>query len=312
MRKEIAIAPMLDWTDKHFRYFMRQMSPYLTLYTEMISTEALIHGDTERFLDFNPKESPLILQLGGSEPQKMAYCAKLAEKASFQGVNINAGCPSERVGKGGWGASLMEKPDLIAENIRAMKEVCSLPISVKTRIALAEEEHPFNALCHFVETMQKAGASQVIIHARKALLKKGFSPADNRTKMALDYDLVYRVKEQFSEFPLLINGDISTLQEVEAHFNHMDGVMIGREAYKNPYSLGQIAHEIYGTPLLERKEILQQMASYIEKENPARVLYITRHMMGLYKGTEFAKVYKKVLMQNTLKDILYFLNQVPF
>lgn len=314
MRKQIEIAPMLDWTDSFFRQFFRLISHHMPLYTEMIAEQALAHGDTEKLLYFNPIEQPLILQVGGSTPDLMANAARLAEQKGFKAININAGCPSERVQAGAFGACLMACPARVADCIKAMKAETSLPITIKTRIALDTKNDStdgFDACCHFVETTANAGCKRFIIHARKARLI-GLTPKENRAKLPINYDLVYRIKEKFPELEILINGQILNIPEINQHLKYTDGVMIGRWAYANPYDFAEFDKLFYSDehPVLSRKQIIQQLFPLIETyEKP---LHATRHLMGLYAKTPFSKKWKQTLLENDLSRIEEFLKQVSF
>ena len=237
MVKEIQIAPMLDWTDSFFRQFFRLINRRATLYTEMTAEKAIVFGNADKWLAYQDTEQPLILQVGGSTPDLMAKVAQIAEEKSFKGININAGCPSERVFAGAFGACLMAQPQKVADCIRAMKNETSLPISVKTRIALdlpEDKTDGFDACCRFIETTANAGCRDFIIHARKARLK-GLTPKENRQKLPLNYPLVYRIKQTFPELNIIINGQILSVDEINNHLQYMDGVMIGRWAYASPY-----------------------------------------------------------------------------
>ncbi len=310
MRKEIEIAPMLDWTDDFFRRFFRQISHHTPLYTEMIAEQALAHGDTEKLLHFEDEEQPIVLQVGGSTPELMANAAALAEKKHFTAVNINAGCPSERVQAGAFGACLMAKPEQVALCVRAMKQACDLPITIKTRIALDTKDDDtdgFDACKRFIETTVAAGCKKFIIHARKARLK-GLTPKENRQKLPLNYPLVYRIKAAFPELEILINGQILSIEEIQEHLQHTDGVMIGRWAYANPYALSVIDRLFYGDnhPILTRAQIVQNLFSGIEKAQ--KPLHVTRHLMGLYAQTPLSKIWKQTLLQNDINALANFLS----
>ena len=232
----LSVAPMMDWTDRHFRFMMRQITKRTLLYTEMVTAQAVVFGDAERLLAFNPEEKPLILQLGGADPDLLAKACRIAAPMGFDGVNLNAGCPSERVSAGCFGAALRKDPNLIAECLSAMKENSPVPVSVKSRIAL-EEDTPdtdgFDNLAAFVEKAERAGCKTFIIHARKARLK-GFTPKQNRERPALDYEAVYRLKRDFPHLTIAVNGNISTLEDARKHLKNVDGAMIGRAAYATP------------------------------------------------------------------------------
>ena len=308
MQKQIEIAPMLDWTDTFFRQFFRLISHHAPLYTEMIAEQALAHGDIEKLLSFNPVEQPLILQVGGSSPDLMANAAQLAEQKGFQAININAGCPSERVQAGAFGACLMACPQQVTDCVKAMKAKTKLPVTIKTRIALDDKNDStdgFDACCRFVEATANAGCQRFIIHARKARLK-GLTPKENRQKLPIDYSVVYRIKEKFPELEILINGQILSIEEIQTHLKYTDGVMIGRWAYADPYGLADIDKLFYNDnhPVLSRKEIIEHLLPVIETyEKP---LHATRHLMGLYAKTPLSRKWKQTLLENNLSKIYEF------
>ena len=311
MLSEIQIAPMLDWTDSFFRQFIRLITHRVTLYTEMIAEKAVIYGDADKLLKFTQIEQPLILQIGGSTPLLMAQCSKIAEKKGFQGININAGCPSERVFAGAFGACLMAEPKKVASCIKAMKEETHLPISVKTRISLdipEDKTDGFDACCRFIETNANAGCVRFIIHARKARLK-GLTPKENRQKLALNYPLVYKIKKYFPEVEILINGQILSLSEINEHLKYTDGAMIGRWAYADPYALKDIDSLYYqdNHPILSREEIILTLLPIIERYS--KPLSATRHLMGLYAKTPLSKQWKQTLLINKINEIEKFLQK---
>ena len=303
--EKISIAPMLDWTDRHFRYFMRLITQRATLYTEMIAAPALILGKSQQLLQYNSEEHPIILQIGGSDPKQMALCAKMAEDYGYDGVNINAGCPSSRVQSGRFGAVLMKTPELVADCVTEMKVTSSLPVSVKTRIALENMPNGFEALFHFADLVKQAGCSHLIIHARKA--KLNWTPEDNRKRLPLDYDTVYRLKKSFPDMPISINGNILTLEEANYHLKYVDGVMIGRVAYGNPYLMKDVDSQFYSDnhPTLSRTEILEQMISYLQC-NQQYLNVILPHLMGLFHGTPVSKAYKQTLNNRNLDELISF------
>ena len=298
---------MLDWTDRHFRYFMRLITKHATLYTEMVAAPALVLGNRDKLLQYNESEHPVILQVGGSDPKQMAMCAKMAEDYGYDGININAGCPSSRVQAGRFGAVLMETPELVAECVEKMQSVCKIPVSVKTRIALTSQTHGdgFNELLHFADLVQKAGCTHLIVHARKA--KLNWSPGDNRTRLPLDYDTVYRLKRTFPDMPITINGNIMTLDEAEKHLHYVDGAMLGRVAYGNPYVMIETDKKFYAdfSPVLNRVEILQKMIPYLQEHSYALTI-ILPHLMGLFHGTPVSKKYKQILNTRDLDAICAF------
>lgn len=297
----LSVAPMMDWTDRHDRYFLRLIAPHAVLYTEMVTTGALLHGDHRRHLAFSEEEHPVVLQLGGSEPDDLATCAVLAERWGYDEVNLNCGCPSERVQKGAFGACLMAEPDLVARCVKAMNQRVRIPVTVKCRIGIDDHE-PKEMLPRFLETMVNAGCNHVIIHARKAWLK-GLSPKQNRDIPPLDYDLVYAMKDAFPELAISINGGITQPDDVPGHLAQVDGVMIGREAYKNPWSLRRFekacGNDIEpGLP--DRKAVLKSYADYCTRQMEAGVPLhaMTRHILGLFNGMSGARLYRRTLSED--------------
>ena len=256
----VSIAPMMDWTDKHCRYFYRLISKNVQLYTEMITTKAILRGDKNRLLDFNAIENPLVLQLGGSDPKEMAACALIAQDWGYDEVNINVGCPSDRVLSGSFGACLMKEPNLVAQCVESMTDKCEIPVTVKHRIGIDDMES-YDELSDFVFQISNKGCQHFIVHARKAWLK-GLSPKDNREIPPLKYDYVYRLKSEKPELTVVINGGIKTIETAKQQLEHVDGVMIGREAYYNPYILACVDQDIYQdakATLKSRQEIVHQM-----------------------------------------------------
>jgi len=299
MNHRFCIAPMLDWTDRHDRYFLRQISRKALLYTEMVTTGALIHGDRGKFFAFNYVEHPLALQLGGSQPQEMAQCARLAEQAGFDEVNINVGCPSDRVQSGSFGASLMATPETVADCVAEMMAASSLPVTVKHRIGI-DDQDSYEDLERFVECVSAAGCNTFIVHARKAWLQ-GLSPKENRSVPPLDYARVYRLKKEHPDLEIVINGGVKTLDEVAEHLAYVDGVMMGREAYQNPYVLADVDARFFSAEQQppSRDAILQAMLPYIEYElgQGVRLNKITRHFMGLFHGREGARAWRRTLSE---------------
>lgn len=300
--RRFCVAPMLDWTDRHCRYFYRTMSKHSVLYTEMVTTGAIIHGKND-FLKFNKEEQPVALQLGGSDPEALAHCAKLAEERGYDEVNLNVGCPSDRVQNGMFGACLMAKPELVAECVAAMKAATTIPITVKSRIGI-DDQDSFEFLLDFVTKVKKAGCETFIIHARKAWLT-GLSPKENRDIPPLDYDRVYKIKEMFPELEIIINGGVKTLDESLEHLKHVDGVMMGREVYQNPYIMADVDDVIYQDDheKISRSGVLEKMSDYITKHeiNEGRAWHVLRHMMGLYLGLPGAKIWRRYLSENAVK-----------
>ena len=274
---------MMDWTDRHCRYFLRQVSSRARLYTEMITTGALLHGDVERHLGFSPEEHPVAVQLGGSEPAELAACARLAERYGYDEINLNIGCPSERVQKGAFGACLMAEPRLVAECVSAIREAVSLPVTVKHRIGIdAIESYDF--VRDFVGTVAGAGCRTFIIHARNAVLK-GLSPKENREIPPLKYDYVYRLKDDFPQLNIVINGGIGSWAEITNHLAYVDGVMLGRAAYHNPWLLADAGRS--------RSQVVHAMYAYAK--HAASVRHVTRHMLGLYHGHRKARLWRRLL-----------------
>lgn len=305
---QISIAPMLDWTDRHFRYFLRQITKKAVFYTEMTAAPAILLGNKEKLIGYDPVEHPLVLQVGGSHPKMMAECAKYAADYGYQEININAGCPSSRVQSGRFGAVLMKEPELVASCVAEMRVKASLPVSVKTRISLSDTAGDgFDALFNFADLVKKAGCHHLIVHARKA--KLNWSPKDNRAeKMPLDYDVVYRLKKSFPDMIISINGNVLSLESAKEHLKYVDGVMIGRLAYGNPYALKEVDKLFYQvkTDPLSRLEILEKMIPYLEK-NEAQLSIICPHMMGLFHGQPNAKIYKQILAARDIEGLKIFL-----
>lgn len=295
----LSVAPMMDWTDRHCRYFHRLLSRSTLLYTEMVTTGAVLHGDRERLLGFDAAEHPVALQLGGSDPADLAACARIAEEWGYDEVNLNVGCPSDRVQSGRFGACLMAEPDLVARLVGAMREAVSIPVTVKSRIAIDEmEEWP--TLDHFIRTVSAAGCTHFIVHARKAWLK-GLSPKENRDIPPLRYDLVHRLKAEYPQLTIAINGGIKTLDEAEAHLGKVDSVMIGRAAYETPYLLADADRRLMGgLPGPDRHAVIDAMLPYIEARmaRGTPLSSITRHMLGLFQGLPGARAYRRHIAEN--------------
>lgn len=306
LNRKFTVAPMLDWTDRHCRYFHRLLTKQAVLYTEMVTTGAILHGDRERHLRFNPEEHPLALQLGGSEPQEMAECARIAEDYGYDEVNINVGCPSERVQKGAFGACLMAEPKLIAECVDAMRSAVKIPVTVKNRIGI-DDQDDYAGLHQFVSTVAQAGCRTFIIHARKAWLK-GLSPKENREIPPLRYELVYQIKQAFPQLEIIINGGITTLEQCQQHLQHVDGVMVGREAYHNPWILAQVDPLIYGVEAActGRKAVLAELLVYVQAQMDAGVPlnHISRHLLGLFQGMPGARGWRRHISENAHKPAM--------
>ena len=294
----ISIAPMMNCTDRHNRYFLRLIAPHVLLYTEMITTGALIHGDRARFLAFDPLEHPVALQLGGSEPDKLAYCARLGEEFGYDEINLNVGCPSNRVKAGRFGACLMLEPDLVAECVAAMHSAVKIPVTVKCRIGV-DQQDSYAALVQFIEKVAQAGCHIFVIHARKAWLT-GISPKQNRDIPPLQYDIVKNIKQDFPHVSIIMNGGIKTLHDIQRHLQYVDGVMIGREAYANPYFLAAIEEQFFAKSVLTRHTIIKKFIPYIQVQlrNKVKLSSITRHILGLYQGQKGARIWRRYLSEN--------------
>ena len=294
---------MLDWTDRHCRYFHRLLTKQALLYTEMVTTGALLNGDVERHLRFNAFEQPVALQLGGSEPKEMAECARLAEDYGYAEVNINVGCPSERVQKGAFGACLMAEPHLIADCVAAMQAAVNIPVTVKNRIGIDEQQER-DSLFNFVETVAQAGCQTFIVHARKAWLK-GLSPKENREIPPLNYALVYELKQAFPQLEIIINGGITTLEQCQHHLQWVDGVMVGREAYHNPWLLAQVDSQLYATPdsFNQRKSVIDAFIPYVEQQLSQGVTLapMSKPILGLFQGIAGARYWRRYISENAFK-----------
>jgi len=299
--RRLSVAPMMDWTDRHCRVFHRQITRHTWLYTEMVTTGALVYGDVERHLRFNDEEHPVALQLGGSDPHDLAVSARLGEKWGYDEINLNCGCPSERVQKGAFGACLMAEPELVRDCVKAMRDAVSIDVTVKHRIGINETES-YDFVRDFVGTVADAGCTTFVVHARNAILK-GLSPKENREIPPLKYEYAYRLKRDFPQFEILINGGIKTESEIDEHLQHVDGVMLGREAYHNPYLMATFDQRYYGddAPVKSREEVLHAMMPYIaaqlakEGGRGLKLNSITRHMLGLMQGLPGAKNFRQTL-----------------
>ena len=299
---KLSVAPMLDWTDRHCRYFYRVMSKHTVLYTEMVTTGAIIFGKGD-YLSFNDEELPLVLQLGGSDVKAMTECAKMAEQYGYDEININVGCPSDRVQNGRFGACLMAEPKLVADAVDAMRSVVDIPITVKHRIGI-DDLDSYQFMCDFVGQVSEAGCTDFTVHARKAWLS-GLSPKQNREIPPLDYERVYQLKRDFSDLAISINGGIKTLEQASEHLKYVDGVMIGREAYHNPYILSQVDSMFYqdDSVVLTRHQVIEHMIEYIERHLSAggRINHITRHMLTVFVGLPGAKMWRRHISENAHK-----------
>ncbi len=294
---KFSVAPMIDWTDRHCRFFHRLLTKRAVLYTEMIVADAIIHGDREYLLRFDASEHPNVLQLGGSDPAKLAKAALIGEEFGYDAINLNIGCPSDRVQSGAFGACLMQDPDLVRDCITAMRQAVSCPVTVKCRIGV-DQQIPSQVLPDFIERVAQGGATTFIIHARKAWLE-GLSPKENRTIPPLDYGLVHAMKDRFPKLEIIINGGITTMADCHDHLAKVDGVMMGRVAYETPWILSQIDKEIFAlsSPSLTRRQVVSAMQNYLEQELPkgVKVHNVTRHMLGLFHGCPGARRWRQIL-----------------
>ena len=291
---------MMEWTDRHCRYFMRQISRHCRLYSEMVTSAALLHGDPERLIGFHPAEHPLALQLGGSDPGELASAARLGEALGYDEINLNLGCPSDRVRSGRFGACLMAEPERVTDCVAAMTASVAVPVTVKTRIGIDDQDSN-EVLAALVERLAGAGCRTFIVHARKAILK-GLSPKENRSIPPLRYDVVYQLKNEFPGLTIVLNGGIRQLDEAAAHLVHVDGVMVGREAYHNPFVLSRVDARFFADPRKEadRALIVERMLPYIERELSAgtELKHISRHMLGLYQGVPGARAWRRHLSEH--------------
>ncbi len=296
---KLCVAPMMDWTDRHCRYLLRLISRRALLYTEMVPMGAVLHGDRARFLGFDPAEHPLALQLGGADPEDLAACARLAEAQGYDEVNLNVGCPSDRVQQARFGACLMAEPALVARCIAAMQDAVGIPVTVKSRIGI-DDQDDYVDLLRFVDTVAAVGCRSFTVHARKAWLE-GLSPKQNREIPPLHYDRVYRLKAERPELEIVINGGILSLDEAEAHLAQVDGVMIGRAAYQDPYLLAEADRRLFGEPgpAVTREAVVEAMIAYARRETARSVPVkcITRHMLGLFNGLPGARSWRRSLSE---------------
>ena len=299
----LSIAPMMDRTDRHYRYFMRQITRRTLLYTEMITSQAIIHGDRPKLLDYDPLEKPLVLQIGGDNPTQLAECAKIGADWGYDAINLNIGCPSPRVQSGNFGACLMRSPELVAAGVEAMKQVVNIPVTVKHRIGVDECDR-YEDMVNFVRTVSEAGCNNFTVHARKAWLQ-GLSPKENRDVPPLRYQDIYRLKQDFPHLFIEINGGITTLQQVNNHLQFVDAVMVGRAAYDRPYIFATVDRDLYGenvTPKT-RHQIVEAMLPYIEEQisRGTRLNSISRHMLQLFAEQPGTKAWKRYISQNAYR-----------
>jgi tRNA-dihydrouridine synthase A len=296
---KISVAPMMDWTDRHCRFFMRLLSPSARLYTEMVTAQALRYGDSDSLLAFDPAEHPVALQLGGSDPSLMADAAVLGERKGYDEININVGCPSDRVQSGLFGACLMGTPDVVADCVRAMRDVVDIPVTIKTRIGIDDHED-YEFLRQFVDVNVEAGCTTFIVHARKAILE-GLSPKENRSIPPLVYERVYKLKADYPALTIVLNGGITTVDEVREHLEQVDGVMIGRQAYHQPWLLTELETTFGdGDVPRSRREVIERMLPYVEREleGGALLKHISRHLLGLFSGQPGARAWRRYLSEN--------------
>ncbi|MPY74556.1 MAG: tRNA dihydrouridine(20/20a) synthase DusA [Alphaproteobacteria bacterium] len=316
----LSVAPMMEWTDRHCRYFLRRISRGCLLYTEMVTAAAVLRGDRDRLLRYHPDEHPLAIQLGGAEPLALAECARIAESLGFDEINLNVGCPSDRVQSGRFGACLMAEPALVARCVEAMRGAVSVPVTVKSRIGIDDQEE-WPALRAFVETVAAAGCTRFIVHARKAWLT-GLSPKENREVPPLRHDLVYRLKEERPDLTVVLNGGVTSLEDADRHLGHVDGVMLGRAAYQTPYVLAEADRRYFGAreAAPDRHAVVEAMAGYVEAELAAGtpLAAMTRHMLGLFQGMPGARAWRRHLSEQahrpgaglaTLRDALAHVRQ---
>ena len=305
MIHRFCVAPMMDRTDRHERFFLRSLSKKAYLYTEMINANSVLFGNQNELLKFNECEHPLAIQLGGNDPIKLSEAATISESYGYDEINLNIGCPSNKVQSGNFGAILMNKPNLVAKCVKAIKNKVNIPVSVKCRIGVddMDEEKDLNT---FIKKVSDSGCKIFIVHARKAWLK-GLSPRENRNIPPLNYERVYKLKDEFPHLEIIINGGLETIEDSKNHLTKVDGVMMGRKAYENPFQLTKVDHLFYGMPFLSktRKEVLLRMIPYIIQQHKAgiKINLISRHFMGLTKGTRFAKQIRANLTNlNALKE----------
>lgn len=297
VRPAVAVAPMMEWTDRHCRFFLRLLSRHALLYTEMVTAQAVVHGDRERLLGFDPAEAPLALQLGGSEPATLAQAALAGAHYGYDEINLNVGCPSDRVQSGRFGACLMAEPALVRDCVAAMQAAVDIPVTVKSRIGI-DDRDDYGFLRDFVGTVAESGCDTFIVHARKAILA-GLSPKENREVPPLRYEFVYRLKQEFPQLNIMLNGGVRDLDAVRAHLAKVDGVMIGREAYHNPYFLAELDRELHGVEPPTREAVMTAFMDYVEARlaEGLRLTAMTRHVLGLYLGRPGARRWRRQLSE---------------
>ncbi len=304
MDRSFCVAPMLDWTDRHCRYFYRLMSKHAVLYTEMVTTGAILHGSQQRHLQFNENEHPVALQLGGSHPEELAKCARIAEEYGYDEINLNIGCPSDRVQNGMFGACLMAQPRRVAECVTAMQKAVKIPVTVKSRIGIDDMES-YQEFVDFILPVAESGCSTFIIHARKAWLQ-GLSPKQNREIPPLRYEFVSQLKQQFPRLEIIINGGICDFEQIDHHLEQLDGVMLGREVYHNPYLLNSVDQKLYGASNAEstRQQIIVDLIPYVQNHLAAggSLNHVSRHVLGLFHGQKGAKGWRRHISENAHKS----------
>ena len=297
------VAPMMEWTDRHCRFFLRLISRHARLYTEMVTSAAIVHGDRERLLGFDGFEHPVALQLGGSDPRELAESAQIGEQYGYDEINLNCGCPSDRVQSGRFGACLMGEPALVARCVVAMRSAVSVPVTVKCRIGI-DDRDSYEELHEFVRQIRDAGIDALVVHARKAILQ-GLSPKENRDIPPLVYPTVYRLKADFPQLPIVINGGMSTLVQCKEHLSQVDGVMLGRTAYHEPWLLAGVDQGLFGDdhPVPSRHEVLESFMPYVERQLAAgvRLNAMSRHLLGLFHGTPGGRLYRRYIAGNAYK-----------
>tara|TARA_B100000427_G_scaffold274638_1_gene242854 strand:+ start:248 stop:1240 length:993 start_codon:yes stop_codon:yes gene_type:complete len=299
MNRKVSVAPMMDCTDRHERYFLRLISKNILLYTEMIVSEAIDRGDKKKLLAFNINEKPLALQIGGSSPDLLANAAKLGEDFGYDEINLNLGCPSKKVQKNKFGACLMKEPDLVADCLSKMQSITKLPVTVKTRIGYDDQED-YEKLYNFIDKLKNTGVKSFIIHARKAMLGK-FTPKQNLNIPPLKYDMVYKLKKDFKDSEIIINGGITSTDQIKNHLNKVDGVMIGRAVYHSPYFLADIEKEIFNNTIIpSRQDVIEKLIPYVKEETKkgTRLNQIMRHTLGLFHGQTGSNFWKRYLSEN--------------
>ena len=298
----LSVAPMMDHTDRHFRYFLRLLTRHTLLYTEMITAQAIIHGDRQKLLDFSPEEKPVALQLGGDNPELLAECARIGQDWGYDEINLNVGCPSDRVQSGNFGACLMAQPALVAQCVGTMQKVLTIPVTVKHRIGI-DDQDSYEDLVDFVKIVSNADCQRFTVHARKAWLQ-GLSPKENRTIPPLRYPDVYQLKQDFPQLFIEINGGITQIKEIQEHLKFVDGVMVGRAAYENPYLFATVDRDIYQKTSFvpSREEIVQRILPYVEQRlsQGDRLNQITRHLLSLFNGQPRAKFWRRTLSDSRL------------